>query len=138
MHGTSAFEMCTTAMAQYFSHHGITMYPYINDLCFILESKDAESKFAFANETLIQLRLPINKDKLVPPAKSMNCLGICIDLVENTLSIDKAKLSEIKRHCDSIQYKKFLSTRAFYIHKCVRPARIFMNRMLALFCSHWD
>ena len=90
---------------------------------------------------MTELGLPVNKDKLVYPAKIITCLGITIDIALKTLSIERDKICEIQDHCKGIVQKKFLSRRSFqsllgklfYIHKCVKPSRIFMNRMLHLF-----
>ena len=58
----------------------------------------------------------------------------------------KAKLEQIHEECISVTNKNFLSRRAFqsllgkllYIHKFVRPAHIFLNRILTLFKENFD
>ena len=141
LHGTAAFELCSSAIAKYFQSSGIIMYPYIDDFLYIMEAANAESQFRDAEALITALGLPVNYEKISYPNKTVTCLGIHIDLINNTLSIDADKLTSIQEHCDSIRIKKYISKRAyqsllgklFYIHKCVKPARIFMNRMLALF-----
>ena len=57
------------------------------------------------------------------------------------MRIDQEKLTEIRTHCYTVRGKKFLSKRSFqsllgklfHVHKCVKAARVFMNRMLDLF-----
>ena len=74
------------------------------------------------------------------PHTSVTCLGIEIDTVARTLSIPHKKLAEIVELCRSWNTKTYCSKRALqsllgsllYISKCVKPARIFLNRMLAL------
>ena len=70
----------------------------------------------------------------------MVCLGICIDTVNRTLSIPDTKLEEIVNICKSWVSKTYCSKRQLqsllgtllYISKYVKPARFFINRMLAL------
>ena len=88
--------------------------------------------------------LLINPDKLCPPSTSLTCLGITIDLYHHTLSIEDAKIKAIWEECHSISGKTYLSRnkcqsllgKLLYIHKCIKPARIFINRILALFRSN--
>ena len=71
----------------------------------------------------------------------MTCLGINIDIARNVLSIDSNKLQAIYDECCMVRHKKKLSKKGMqsllgkliYIHKCVKPARIFINRILHLF-----
>ena len=83
----------------------------------------------------------MNPDEIVPPCTSMTCLGINIDISHNTLSIDHDKLLAIYQECTRVRTKKYLTKKSYqsllgkliYIHKCVVPARTFINRILALF-----
>ena len=137
LHGTGAFELCSSAIAKHLQSSGIIMHPYIDDFLYILEAANAESQFEHAEALITALGLPVNYEKISYPSKTVTCRGIHIDLINNTLSIDAEKLISVREHCDSIRSKKYISKRAyqsllgklFYIHKCVKPAR----RMLALF-----
>ena len=88
----------------------------------------------------------MNEDKRTPPTHKFTCLGITIDLHENTLSIDPLKLEGIYMDCIKAFDKKFISKRALqsllgkllYLHKCVKPARTFVNRILTVFRKHHD
>ena len=69
---------------------------------------------------------PKNRDKLHPPSEDitachLTALGIRINIPESSLSIEPQK--------------NFQSSvgKLVYIHKCVTPARIFINHMLNLF-----
>ena len=63
-----------------------------------------------------------------------------MNLDNNTLSIDSLKLRSIFEECQKFANKKYTSKKALqsllgkliYVHKCVKPARIFINRMLTL------
>ena len=75
------------------------------------------------------------------PTRSLTCLGICIDIEKNTLSIDNGKIEAIYEHCVNTIHRKTISRRQLqsllgkllYLHKCVRPAHAFVNRILATF-----
>ena len=77
----------------------------------------------------------------VPPCKALTCSGIHIDIDKSSLSIDHDKLKAIHTECFHVCSKKYLSRRSFqsllgkliYLHKCVVPARTFVNRILQLF-----
>ena len=82
----------------------------------------------------------MNPDKCVPPYKALTCLGIHVDIVNSSLSIDQAKLHAIHSECVQVSNKKYLSKKSFqsllgkliYLHKCVVPAKTFVNRILQL------
>ena len=68
-------------------------------------------------------------------------MGIDIDLDSNTLAISEEKLRDIYAECVKVRGQKYLSKNKFqeligkllYIQKTVKPARIFVNRILATF-----
>ena len=86
----------------------------------------------------------MNEEKRTPPTHKLTCLGITIDLHNNTLSIDPVKLEAIYEDCIKVHTKKSISKRALqsllgkllYLHKCVKPARIFVNRILTVLRIH--
>ena len=85
--------------------------------------------------------LPVNPAKVDPPTTELTCLGISINIGNSTLAIDHKKLDTIHQECCLTLQFKYLSRQKFqsllgkllYIHKCVHPARIFINRILHLF-----
>ena len=119
------------------------MHPYIDDMVYILNEDVAKEKFDMALALVRDLGLPVNADKLVHLTTKVTCLGITIDTLPRTISIDDDKLFEISQFCQEQVGKKYLSKKKFqsllgklfYVHKCVKPSRIFMNRMLQLFRS---
>ena len=88
----------------------------------------------------------MSDSKLVPPSTCVTCLGIQVDTVQKTLSIPEAKLQEIKTLCKTWTQKQVATKQQFqslsgsllYITKCIKPARIFLNRMLQFLRSHHD
>ncbi len=68
------------------------------------------------------------------------CLGININIRTGTLSIPPDKLKTVVHMCHKWQTKNTASKTQLqslvgsliYIHKCVKPPRLFINRMLAI------
>ena len=64
-----------------------------------------------------------------------------ISISNFTLSIDQDKLDLVYQECLKVKQSQFLSKKAYqsllgkllYLHKCVAPAKIFVNIILALF-----
>ena len=125
-------QFLSDAIVYFVKQQGYKMFPYIDDYTLVISEDQANEAFIYLSRLLDELGLPMNSDKKTPPTKVMTCLGIKIDTLANTLSIDE---------CIHIRHKQFLSKRAFqlllgkllYVHKCVEPPRTFINWMLALF-----
>ena len=140
------FQMVSDAIVHIMSTQGYKIFAYIDGFIAILPSDVATEAFQALYELICELGLPINPDKVIPPSKALPCLGIHINLETRTLSIDPGKLRAIHDECYLTRHKKHLSRKAFqsllgkllYVHKCVRPAQIFVNRMLSLFRSCHD
>ena len=75
---------------------------------------------------------------MVRPDTKVVCLGVEVDTVSGTVSIPKEKLEQVKATitdwgqktvCTKRQLQSLLGL-LLYIHKCVKPARCFLNRML--------
>ena len=91
-------------------------------------------------DLMTQLRLTVSEKKLVRPVMQVTCLGVLIDTVEGTISIPPDKLRDItdavrhwmvKDYATKHQLQSILGL-LLYVHKCVKPARVFLNRMLDL------
>ena len=141
VHGSSAFQLVSDAVTYIVAKRHHKVLAYIDDYIIISHKDTAQCAFDDLYHLLQDLGLPICPEKLNPPCKTLTCLGICVNLYNNTLSIDSNKLQEIYMECLKFHTKKRVSRRAFqsllgkllYIHKCVPPARIFINRMLSVF-----
>ena len=111
-------------------------------LAYIIISSPDTAKGAFDElfQLLQDLGLPINHKKVCSPSRAVTCLGILVNLDENTLSIDESKVQAILSECQKFANKKHTTKKGLqsllgkliYVHKCVKPARIFINRMLNL------
>ena len=140
VHGSVSFQRVSDAVTYIMSQSGAKMFAYIDDYILISPKCHSEQHFQRLASLLAELGLPSNPEKQTPPCRKLTCLGIQIDLDANTLSIHPGKLHAIYAECLATSNKRQLTKRAFqsllgkllYIHKCVQPARTFINRMLAL------
>ena len=102
---------------------------------------EGQHYFQNLHEIITSLGLPVNPDKVNPSTAELTCLGISIIIDNSILAIDKQKLDTIYKECCITFKHRYLSRQKFqsllskllYIHKCVHPARIVINRILHLF-----
>ena len=80
------------------------------------------------------------------PCTKVTFLGVEVDICRRLVSIPTEKLCHIsqlgdawasKRVCTKCELQSLLGN-LLYVHKCVRPARVFLNRMLELLRSSYD
>ena len=141
IHGSASFQMTSDTILYIMRKENFGIFAYIDDFIMISPENDAHSQFKKLFDFLSYLGLPMNQDKLTSPCRVLTCLGITINLDNNSLSIDKAKMDEMYSECISVMKKRTLSRRQLqsllgkllYLHKCIKPARIFVNRILAVF-----
>ena len=89
---------------------------------------------------LLDLGFEISIEKLVSQAPAVTCIGINVNSLTHTLSIDQEKIDQIQQSCHVWSSKKCakkfqlqsLLGQLLYIARCVKPARIFLGRMLNL------
>ena len=140
VHGTANFSRLSDSVRFIMNQNGYKVFNYIDDFLIVSSEDKATSAYEFLIKILNELGLPINNSKLVPPSRRVTCMGINIDLDNNTPSIYSDKLEEILQFCISfskltkVSKTKFQSLcgKLLYIQRCVRAARIFLNRMLSL------
>ena len=139
--GSQIFQRCSDAIRFTMQQHGFPhLFNYIDDLIYTGLPSNIHKSFRFLLQLLQDLGLDISRKKLVAPSTTVTCLGIQIDTATRTLSIPHTKLQEIISMCKAWVTKTYCSKKdlqsllgsLLYITKCVRPARIFLNRMLAL------
>ena len=138
-HGSIFFEKVTDSIRYIMKKHGFNnLFNYVDDLIYCDLPSKIYPAYKFLLQLLPKLGLDINKKKLVPPTTSMICLGIMVNSETRTMSVPHEKLQSIAAMCHEWQNKKFCSKRQLqsllgsllFISKCVRPARVFLNRML--------
>ena len=89
------------------------LHCYIDDYIVVTSKSKASEQFAMLCDLLDELGLPMNKDKLTPPSKRITCLGIDIDIENNTMSIAQNKVKAIYAECLAVSKKTVLSKQAF-------------------------
>ena len=102
--------------------------------------------YEFLQNLLSDPGLDISYKKLVPLSTSVVCLGILIDTVARTISILPKKLQDIVNMCKNCETKTYCSKNhlqlllgsLLYVTKCVKPARIFLNRILQLLRDNFE
>ena len=113
---------------------------YLDDVIGASLPDVAFDAFATLNNLLKALGLPVNPKKVAAPTHKITCLGIDVDAKEGTLSVPGENLQKFKKLCLVWQNKsqairkqlQSLIGHLMHIHKCIRPARLFTNRMLAV------
>ena len=141
IHGSASFQLVADVITHIMKRKGFKTFAYIDDFILINPKSKAQQAFDTLTDLLQELGLPMNNDKRTPPTRTLTCLGICLDLNTNTLSIDAGKIEAIYDQClktlgkNTISKKQLQSLlgKLLYLHKCVKPARIFVNRILATF-----
>ena len=98
----------------------------------------AQQSFDTMFNLLRDLNIPISESKLTPLTTKIVCLGIHVDSESATMSVPVEKLEEIPQACQSfVKLKNFTKKQLqsilgslLFIHKVVKPARYFLNRLL--------
>ena len=145
-HGSSIFQRLSDGVRFIMNQEGHQVWNYIDDfLCVSLPSKISKI-YSRLQELLLELGLTISSKKLVPPSTKVTCLGIVVNTVDFTVSIPTEKLLVIKELCHKWTSKNTCTKRELqsllgsllYVAKCIKYARYFLNRMLALLRENFD
>ena len=138
-HGSVCMQRVTDSIRIIMHKKGFFITNYIDDLIGCDEPQVAIVAFQFLKKLIVDLGLVISESKLFQPQKCIPCLGINVDIETGIISIPDDKLNEIISLCKAWSskiksHKKGLQSLVgslLYIHKCVKPARLFVNRILA-------
>ena len=142
-HGSQIFQRISDAVRHLMRQAGFSIIDYIDDYIGVGVTTVAQRSFDHLLSLMEKLGLSVSKSKLVPPATRVVCLGVLIDTVAGTIAIPPEKLRQIndtvkewleKRSCTKRQLQSILGL-LLYVHKCVKPARVFLNRMLDMLRS---
>ena len=142
-HGSQILQRLSDAIRYIMRLNGHCVIDYIDDYVGVSMPSEATKSFNFLISLLKKLGLTISDKKLMEPGTRVVCLGVLIDSVTGTISIPQEKLDQIKdtvrdwmgkNVCTKRQLQSILGL-LLYIHKCVKPARVFLNRMLDLLRS---
>ena len=144
-HWSSIFQRLSDGVHFIMNQEGHQVWNYIDDfLCVSLSSKISKI-YTRLQELLLELGLTISSKKLVPPSTEVTCLGIVVNTVDFTVSIPTEKLLVIKELCHKWTSKNTCTKQLqsllgslLYVAKCIKYARYFLNRMLALLRQNLD
>ena len=139
-HGSAICQRVTDAVRFICQNHDIWTVNYIDDFIGVDLPGKAEENYLFLKNLLLDLGFQLSVEKLVDPSHEVTCIGITINTITRTLSIDRLKILQVQQSCHQWKFKKqvrknelqSLLGRLIYIARCVKPARIFLGRMLAL------
>ena len=140
-HGSGIFQILSNTITFIMAKKGLNLHCYIDDYITVTSKDKASQEFTSLCDLLNELGLPINESKLTPPTKSLTCLGIDINIDDNTMSISQEKLEAIYAERMMVSNKNSPSKHSFqsllgkliYIQRCVKPSRTFINKILELF-----
>ena len=146
VHGSACCQRMTDAIRHICAKQGYWLFNYIDDLIGVELPDKAFDAYQFLLDLLIELGLPISRSKLVGPTSAVTCIGITVDAERGAISIDSHKLASIHQTCfhwlgknkATPKQLQSLLGQLLYISKCVRPARIFVARMLDLLRENQD
>ena len=145
-HGSQIFQHLSDAVRHIMRQKGFCVIDYIDDYVGLGIPDIAHASYDCLFHLMKGLGLTISDKKLVAPSTKVVCLGVLINTEEGTVSIPPEKLRQIidtvrqwltKVSCTKRQLQSILGL-LLYVHKCVKPARVFLNRMLAILRSSHD
>jgi hypothetical protein len=138
--GTLACVRVTDAIRYILAQHGIFVFNYIDDLIGLAPDFVADKHFKFTINLVNTLGFVISNSKTVAPTYVATCLGISFNIQLGVLSIPNTKLHETISLCNFYLNKKYISKHQLqvligtlmFLHKAIKPTRVFVNRILAL------
>ena len=139
-HGSTAHQLISDLLVHIMHSKRFRLFGYLDDYILVTEKHEADSAFKQLFALIQELGLEINFDKVVSPSKVVTCLGVTIDIANNRLSIAQEKIQRAISLISHATSRKVITKRELqsitgtllYLHRCVHPARTFVNRTLAL------
>ena len=141
--GASACQVVTDSITHLLMTSGVWTCAYLDDVIGVASPGEASSAFLSLRNLITTLGLPINEDKVSAPVEELTCLGIQINARTGVLIIPQQKMCEVKQLCKDWASQAYATRKSLqklvghllYLHKCIRPARLFTNRILQLLRS---
>ena len=127
------------AIVEILRRRGVTAHMYLDDLIVVADGHaKASEQYTAVRALFKELGLPEAVEKSQPPSQSAKWLGVNIDVVEGTLAIPGEKLEDVLETIEKFIKKRSLTRRQLqsvlgkllHVAKCVRPARLFVSRLL--------
>lgn len=132
-------QRISNAVSAMLRRRGVESRVYLDDLIIISpDYQTACRDVEIVQELLSALGLPEAVDKRQGPSKVVTWLGIQIDAQSMTLSIPQEKINEVMVSVNkalgcktiSLRHLQSLLGKLLHIAKCIRPARVFVSRLL--------
>jgi hypothetical protein len=140
--GTLACVRVTDAIRFVLAKKGIFVFNYIDDLISLAPDSVFDSHFQLTINLLNNLGFHISDSKTVAPTYVATCLYIDItfNISMGYITIPNQKLLETISLCKFYFFKKLITKNQLqvlighliFLHKAVKPARVFVNRTLDL------
>ena len=136
--GSALCQRITDVLRHIMRSKNVTLFNYIDDVICILRHQNTDAEFSMLYSVFECLGIPINPKKVVPPSRSLTCMGVIVYVDASQVSIPQSKCLEILdlcnhyRTCSHITKKQLQSLlgKLLYLHRCVIHARTFVNRLL--------
>ena len=136
--GSALCQRVTDVLRHVMRSKNVTLFNYIDDVICVHRRQNADAEFKMLYSLFEFLGIPVNPKKVVPPTRSLTCMGVILDVDAGQMSIPQSKCLEILdlcyhyRACSHITKKQLQSLlgKLLYLHRCVIPARTFVNRLL--------
>lgn len=127
-------------VVRYLAHIGIETFMFLDDMVLVIKQyQEPHRLFADVLQVFRNMGLPIAYNKLQSPTLTIKYLGICIDLVYRQISIPAPKIEDFlgllydlsrRKSITKAQLQSFVG-KINFMGKAVKPARLFMSRVLA-------
>ena len=137
---SAAQQRVSNAVVFMMDKGGHKLLAYVDDFCGLATSQEAaQAGFITFHDLTLSLGLALAKDKTIPPSTRMEWLGYHFDSQTMEITIPHQQMTEVLQELDRWSAAEWatktqlqsLAGRLNYISGCVRPARRFMNRILA-------
>ena len=122
------------------SEAGFTVLNYLDDFMGIDSASRAWQSYRYLEDVFSRLGLQESLLKAVLPAQKVTCLGVEVNTLDTTLSVDPLRLASLqptlqlwlsKCTC-TLKQLQLLVGQLMIVSKCVHPSRIFVSRILDL------
>ena len=138
-----ACQCSTSAVTWILNRRGLSTFNYLDDFIGVSPPTLATSHFNEVGVLLHRLGLDESIDKSCPPSPVMTCLGVELNTLDFTLSVDSDRLAEIESLLHTWLHKRTttksslqsLVGKLVFVSKCVRQSRVFIARILRLLRS---
>ena len=127
------------AVVSILERKGVVAHMYLDDLIVVTDGyAESARQYEIVRAILKELGLPEALDKSQPPSQNVRWLGVDISVNEGTLLIPHGKIEEAIALVDKYMHRRSLSRKQLqsvigkllHVAKCVRPARLFVSRLL--------